>query len=300
MGKPTRQQAMLQHSCGRVPKGKVNVITRKTEVMKPFSKLFGQVPKHKAEDDTVGPPAKRRMAESCINHVPKHKAEGNAARLPPKRRAVKSSGITHDMPQECHLWQLPNELLSDIADLLDTDLLWKLSQVSKLLQGISSRRYLAAVGFKLLIVGWLDANEANCEALPVWRCIAFRAVHTLWFTSLRTLGKQQLGAMCTFFDSLKDTQAIQKVHIHLYIDPTCLPPIFGTLLESIQCSGCTELHASTHGISGCSICIPHKVYLSPSSLTSLVSLNISSPILFFPHSIQFTLSVLQITLLKSL
>ncbi|KAI6098062.1 hypothetical protein EDD16DRAFT_1523964 [Pisolithus croceorrhizus] len=107
MGKPTRWQAMLQHSCGRVPKGKVNVITRKTEVVKPFSKSFGQVPRCKAEDDTVGPPAKRRMAELCINHsavkslptlfgrVPKCKAEGDAARLPPKRRVVKSSGITH-------------------------------------------------------------------------------------------------------------------------------------------------------------------------------------------------------------
>ncbi|KAI6096020.1 hypothetical protein EDD16DRAFT_1522723 [Pisolithus croceorrhizus] len=237
--KPTRQEAMLQHLCGQVPKGKVNVVTCKTEVVKPFSKSFGQVPKCKVEDDTVGPPAKRRVAELCINHsaikslpvlfgrVPKHKAEGDAARLPPKRRVVKSSSITHDMPQECHLWWLPNELLSDIADLLDADSLWKLSQVSKLLQGISSHCYLATVGFKLPI-----------------------------------------------------SSAYIMVHIFMNIRQAAV----STLLESIQHSGCTKLH----------------VYPSPSSLTSLVSLNISLPIFFFPHSIQFTLSALQIVPLKSL
>ncbi|KAI6106014.1 hypothetical protein EV401DRAFT_1892856 [Pisolithus croceorrhizus] len=196
MGKPTRWEAMQQDLCGRVPKCKVNDITHKTEVVKSSLKSFGQVPKCKAEDDTVGLPTKRRVAESfSIHHsavkslpmllgrVPKHKVEGDATRLPLKRRVVKSSTNTHDMPQECHLWWLPNELLSDIADLLDTDSLRRLSQVSKLLQGISGHRYLASVGFKLLIVGWLDVNEANCEALPVWMCIAFRAVHTLWFTS---------------------------------------------------------------------------------------------------------------------
>ncbi|KAI6102101.1 hypothetical protein F5141DRAFT_1065618 [Pisolithus sp. B1] len=177
MGEPTRWEAM-QDLCGRVPKCKVNDVTHKTEVVKSSSKSFRQVPKHKAEDDTVGLPTKRRAAELfSIHHsaikslpvllgwAPKRKVEGDATRLPLKRRVVKSSTNTHDMPQECHLWWLPNELLSDIADLLDTDSLRRLSQVSKLLQG------------------WLDVNKANCEALPVWMRVAFRAVHTLWFMS---------------------------------------------------------------------------------------------------------------------
>ncbi|KIO08062.1 hypothetical protein M404DRAFT_135136 [Pisolithus tinctorius Marx 270] len=105
-----------------------------------------------------------------------------------------------------------------------------------------------------------------------------------------TLSRQKLGAMCAFFDSLKDTQAVCQVHLHLYIDPTGMSPIFGSLLESILGSGCTELHASSHSASGGLIHIPRMTQLFPSTLTSL---NISSPMFFFPHSIRFTLSVLQ-------
>ncbi|KAI6013214.1 hypothetical protein EDC04DRAFT_2609379 [Pisolithus marmoratus] len=169
----------------------------------PILKPFGQVPKCKVDNDAIELPAKRSMARSfSINHdmlpeskpllvsfgwVPKHKAEGDLPGPPLKKRAIKSPSTCHVMPQECCLWWLPNELLFDIVDLLDTGSLQRLSQVCKLLQDVSSHHYLAAVGFKLLIAGWLDVNEADCVALPVWRHIAFRAVDIMWFTSLQML-----------------------------------------------------------------------------------------------------------------
>ncbi|KAI6016499.1 hypothetical protein EDC04DRAFT_2608444 [Pisolithus marmoratus] len=187
----------------------------------PISKLFGWVPKRKADDDAIELPTKRSMARSfSINHdtlpeskpllvsfgqVPKCKAEGDSPGTPLKKRAIISPSTCCVMPQECCLWWLPNELLFDIMDLLDTGSLQRLSQVCKLLQDISSHHYLATVGFKLPIAGWLDVNEAGCVALPVWRHVAFRAVDIMWFTSLRTIHK------CS-------------------------------LLASIQNSGCTELH----------------------------------------------------------
>ncbi|KAI6044431.1 hypothetical protein EDC04DRAFT_2599473 [Pisolithus marmoratus] len=156
------------------------VVTRMADaIVIPISKPFGQVPKHKVDDDAIELPAKRSMVRSfSINHdtlpeskpllvsfgqVPKCKAEGNSPGPPPKKRAIKSPSTCHVMPQECCLWQLPNGLLFDIMDLLDT--------------------------------GWLDVNEAGCVALPVWRHIAFRAVDVMWFTSSQTLSRHQLGAM---------------------------------------------------------------------------------------------------------
>ncbi|KAI6011346.1 hypothetical protein EDC04DRAFT_2959178 [Pisolithus marmoratus] len=309
----TRHEAMLYSL--RVPRPKV--VTRMADaIVIPISKPFGRVPKRKADDDAIELPAKRSVARSfSINHdmlpeskpllvsfgqVPKRKAEGDSPGPPPKKRAIKSPSTCHVMPQECCLWRLPNELLFDIVDLLDTDSLRRLSQVCKLLQDVSGRRYLAAVGFKLPIAGWLDVNEAGCVALPVWRHVAFRAVDVMWFTSSRTLSRHQLGAMCAFFDSLQDTQVVRKVYFHLYHDPSCIPPAFSSLLASIRNSGCTELHASTHNVSGGPVHIPRKPNLFPSSRSSLTSLDIDSPIFFFPHSILFTLSVLQTARLTSL
>ncbi|KAI6007804.1 hypothetical protein EDC04DRAFT_2611321 [Pisolithus marmoratus] len=164
----------------------------------PISKPFGRVPKHKADDNAIELPTKRSMARSfSINHdmlpeskpllvsfgqVPKCKVEGDLPGPPPKKRAIKSPSTCCVMPQECCLWQLPNELLFDIVDLL--------SQVCKLLQDVSGHRYLATVGFKLPI----------------------------------------------------DMQVVHKVYFHLYHNPSCIPPVFGSLLASIQNSGCTELH----------------------------------------------------------
>ncbi|KAI6009213.1 hypothetical protein EDC04DRAFT_2906639 [Pisolithus marmoratus] len=169
----------------------------------PISKLFGWVPKCKVDNNAIELPAKRSVVSSfSINHdmlpeskpllvsfgqVPKHKVEGDSPGPPLKKRVIKSPSTCHVMPQECCLWQLPNELLLDIVDLLDTDSLRRLSQVCKLLQDISGCHYLAAVGFKLLIVGWLDVNKAGCVALPVWRHIAFRAVDIMWFMSSQML-----------------------------------------------------------------------------------------------------------------
>ncbi|KAI6023547.1 hypothetical protein BKA83DRAFT_4125099 [Pisolithus microcarpus] len=306
MGNITRWRAMLENLRGRVPRCPADDVARKTDIVKPFLKTFRWVPKRKPEGDpAVPPPKKRAMKISSVSYVgsrrvPKRKPEGDPAVPPPKKRAMKNSSVSYDIPQECHLWQLPDELLFDIVNLLDTDSLRRLSQVSKLLQGFSGRRYLAAVGFKFPIAGWLDLNEAVCEALPVWRRVSFRTVHTLWFTSSQVLTRQQLGAMCAFFDSLEDTQAVHRVHMHLYVDPTSISPIFGSLLASIQRSGCSELHASTHSVSCGSIRIPREVHSFPSGLASLTSLNVSSPIFFFPHTIRFTLSMLQTVPLASL
>ncbi|KAI5980975.1 hypothetical protein EDD15DRAFT_2204777 [Pisolithus albus] len=315
MGNIIRRRAMLESLRGRVLRCQANDVARKADVVKPFLKTFRRVPKHKPEGDpAVPPPKKRAMKNSSVSfdipqechlwvgsrRVPKRKPEGDPAVPPPKKRAMKNSSVSFDIPQECHLWRLPDELLFDIMNLLDTDSLRSLSQVSKLLQGFSGRRYLAAVGFKFPIAGWLDLNEAVCEALPVWRRVSFRTMHTLWFTSSQVLTRQQLGAMCAFFDSLEDTQAVHRVHMYLYVDPTSISPIFGSLLASIQRSGCSELHASTHSVSCGSIRIPRKVHLLPSGLASLTSLNVSSPIFFFPHTIRFTLSMLQTALLASL
>ncbi|KAI6011090.1 hypothetical protein EDC04DRAFT_2610094 [Pisolithus marmoratus] len=220
----TRHEAMLYSL--RVPRPKV--VTRMADaIVIPISKPFGQVPKHKADDDAIELPAKRSVARSfSINHdmlpeskpllvsfgrVPKRKVEGDSPGPPPKKRAIKSPSTCRVMPQECCLWRLPNELLFDIVDLLDTDSLRRLSQVCKLLQDVSGRRYLAAVGFKLLIAGWLDVNEAGCVALPVWRRIAFRAVDIMWFTSSRTICKW----------SVRSTSTCIMIH-HAYLLPSAL------------------------------------------------------------------------------
>ncbi|KAI5993535.1 hypothetical protein EDD15DRAFT_2196531 [Pisolithus albus] len=173
MGNIIRRRAMLESLRGRVLRCQVNDVARKADVVKPFLKTFRRVPKRKPEGDPAVPP--------------------------PKKRAMKNSSVSFDIPQECHLWRLPDELLFDIVNLLDTDSLRSLSQVSKLLQGFSGRRYLAAVGFKFPIAGWLDLNEAVCEALPVWRRVSFRTMHTLWFTSSQVLTRQQLGAISPIF-----------------------------------------------------------------------------------------------------
>ncbi|KAI6013771.1 hypothetical protein EDC04DRAFT_2609235 [Pisolithus marmoratus] len=138
-----------------------------------------------------------RMADAIVipiskpfGWVPKCKADDNAIELPAKRSVARSFSINHDMLPES------KPLLVSFG----------LSQVCKLLQDVSSHCYLAAVGFKLPIVGWLDVNEAGCVALPVWRHIAFRVVDIMWFTSSRMLSQHQLSAMCAFFDSLQDTQ----------------------------------------------------------------------------------------------
>ncbi|KAI6011491.1 hypothetical protein EDC04DRAFT_2609891 [Pisolithus marmoratus] len=186
----TRHEAMLYSL--RVPRPKV--VTRMADAIR------------KADDDAIELPAKRSVARSfSINHFhlggfPSAKQEGDSPGPPPKKRAIKS-------PSTCHT-QIHFEGYPKYANYCRTFLV-----VS----------YLAAVGFKLPIAGWLDVNEAGCVALPVWRHIAFRAVDVMWFTSLRTLSRHQLGAMCAFFDSLQDMQVVHKVYFHLYHDPSCIP-----------------------------------------------------------------------------
>ncbi|KAI6136002.1 hypothetical protein F5141DRAFT_1059263 [Pisolithus sp. B1] len=126
----------------------MNYVTHKIDV-KPPLKMFRWVPEHKPESDATVPQKKRVMNDvtrktdvvkpflKMFRWVPKHKPESNAAVPPPKKRVMKFSSISYvgghqypetnfshiiqDVPQECYLWWLPDELLFNIVDLLDTD-----------------------------------------------------------------------------------------------------------------------------------------------------------------------------------
>ncbi|KAL4066417.1 hypothetical protein V8B97DRAFT_2025400 [Scleroderma yunnanense] len=164
---------------------------------------------------------------------------------------------------ECLLWCLPTELLLLIADVSPADSLQALMQVCRLFQELAGPHYLKVVGLDILQAnGWLRLNDVNCSGLLVWRHLSTFVV-------------------------------IPRVFLSFINSPTKATAALGSLLQSILTSKCERL-----------TCYALQVTFKKSPCLAISSklshLDISSPLMFKPACIAFTLSVLQNMLLTHL
>ncbi|KAF9233654.1 hypothetical protein BU15DRAFT_66408 [Melanogaster broomeanus] len=263
--------------------------------------------KREAQDKAMEPPAKKHKLSlsRSIPVLPRllHRHETmltiplgalSVQRLG-KRKSGSDAGDTSKSkcPRvECYLWCLPNELLLLIVEELAVDSLCLPSQVCTKLRDIAARLYFALLDFHTPDAdGWLAVEDAQSEALPLWRhSNTFSVPQVMWFASLRCTNDCQFVLLWIFFESLKGLQGVRCMHLCLYGGPTEDSPVFQSLLQSIQASGCKELFCSGSRRVNAKPCMNGSSSYSRSCLRVL---EINSPLLFTSYSSSFTLSALR-------
>jgi len=145
---------------------------------------------------------------------------------------------------------------------------------------------------------WRVLRDKDCEALLVWRHTkSFKMPRVLWFAGSRWTGDHQFRALSVFFNLLMGLEPVQQVHLCLYAGPTQDSPGLLSCLESIQASGCQELHCSGGACTGIQTSLNGCVYHCTSNLRVL---RVDSPLLFMCWTVSFMVTALHNTPLQHL
>lgn len=133
-------------------------------------------------------------------------------------------------------------------------------------------------------------QDVDCEALLVWRRTGFFRVPTVfWFSGWRWTGDHTFKALSIFFESLAGLEPMRRTHLCLYGGPTQDSPGLRSCLESLQASGCQALTCSGGKCTGIRTSLNGKVGTYQGDLQDFY---VSSPLLFAPSTVSFTMTVL--------